>query len=231
MFNLPPDIFNRMTGQQPQQQGGTFTPGGDAYNGPFGNDTRTPFRTVDGIGQYGNGLNASAAQMYEHFSSAQNGQGRGYRENGLKPLGHVGGFRNAIQSQEDFANRGALSGPATSAPGKLAFGDLTDNNSVLRFMGQDGGMSQDDLGWMQDWFNESGTGGNKAWVDGSLRGWDYKSGLTPENQAIAGRAEKYMSNYWKPWEEQGAGMPADPQPSMPSMGGGIFNMPPGGFQL
>ena len=225
MFNIPPDIYNRMAGQQPQQQGGTFTPSGDAYNGPFGNDTRTPFRTVEGTGQYGNGLNASAAQMYDHFSSAQNGNGRSYSDVGLLNVAP-----EAIQSMEAFKNRGALAGPETSAPGKLGFGDLTDNNSVLRFMGQDGGMSSGDLEWMGKWFNESGTGGNKAWVDGSMRGWDYKSDLTPENQAIAGRAENYMSQFWEPFE-QGAGMPADPQSSMPSMGGGIFNMPPGGFQL
>jgi hypothetical protein len=220
MINLPPDIFNRMTGQQPQQQGGTFTPSGGAYSGPFGNDTRTPFRTVEGIGQYGNGLNSSAAQFYDHFR----GSGRAAMHHGLPMAGEV-------QSLSDFANRGALSGPATSSSGKLAFEDLTDNNSVLKFMGQDGGMSAGDLDWMGRWFNESGTGGNKAWVDGSLRGWDYKSDLTPENRAIATRAENYMSNYWKPWEEQGAGMPADPQPTMPSMGGGIFNMPPGGFRI
>ena len=218
-IDIPPDIFNRMTGQQPQQ-GGTFTPSGGAYSGPFGNDTRTPFRTVEGIGQYGNGLNSSAAQFYDHFR----GSGRAAMHHGLPMAGEV-------QSLSDFANRGALAGPTTTAPGKLAFEDLTDNNSVLRFMGQDGGMSAGDLDWMSRWFNESGTGGNKAWVDGSLRGWDYKSDLTPENQAIATRAENYMSNYWKPWEEQVAGMPADPKPTIPSMGGGIFNLPPGGFRI
>ena len=222
MINIPPDIFNRMTGQQ---QGGTFTPGGDAYSGPFGNDTRTPFRTVEGIGQYGSGLNASASQMYDHFSNAQNGNGRSYSDVGLMNVAP-----EAIQSMEAFKNRGALAGPEVSDPSKLSFGDLTDNNSVLRFMGQNGGMSASDLDWMGRWFNESGTGGNKAWVDGSMRGWDYKSDLTPENQAIAGRAENYMSQFWEPFE-QGAGMPADPQPTMPSMGGGIFNMPPGGFRL
>lgn len=228
MFNLPPDIFNRMTGQQPQQQqqGGSYTVSGQPYTGPFGNDTRTPFRTVEGIGQYGSGLNASAAQMYDHFSSAQNGNGRSYSDVGLMNIAP-----EAIQSMEAFKDRGALAGPAPTAPGKLAFEDLTDNNSVLRFMGQDGGMSASDLDWMGRWFNESGTGGNKSWVNGKVRGWDYKSDLTPENQAIATRAENYMSNYWKPWEEQGAGMPADPQPTMPSMGGGIFNLPPGGFRI
>ena len=75
MFNIPPDIFNRMTGQQGQQSG-SHTVSGQPYSGQFGNDTRTPFRTVEGIGQYGSGLNASAAQMYDHFSSAQNGNGR-----------------------------------------------------------------------------------------------------------------------------------------------------------
>jgi len=221
MINIPPDIFNRMTGQQPQQEGGTFTASGQPYSGPFGNDTRTPFRTVEGIGQYGNGLNASAAQMYDHFR----GSGRAAMHHGLPMAGEV-------QSLEDFANRGALAGPATAGPGELAFGDLTDNNSVLRFMGQDGGMSQSDLTWMQDWFNEGGTGGNKAWVDGSVRGWDYgMSDLDDKNKQIVRRAGDYMSNYWKPWEEQGAGMPADPQPTMPSMGGGIFNMPPGGIRL
>ena len=223
MFNIPPDIFNRMTGQQGQQSG-TFTPSGGAYSGPFVNDTRTPFRTVEGIGQYGSGLNASAAQMYDHFSSAQNGNGRSYSDVGLMNVAP-----EAIQSMEAFKDRGALAGPATAAPGngKLAYGDLTDNNSVLRFMGQDGGMSASDLDWMGRWFNESGTGGNKAWVDGSMRGWDYKSDLTPENRAIAGRAENYMSQFWEPFE-QGAGMPADPQPNM---GAGIFNMPPGGFRI
>ena len=193
MFNIPPDIFNRMTGQQGQQSG-SHTLSGQPYSGPFGNDTRTPFRTVEGIGQYGGGLNVAP---------------------------------EAIQSMEAFKDRGALAGPANAAPGKLAFEDLTDNNSVLRFMGQDGGMSASDLDWMGRWFNESGTGGNKAWVDGSMRGWDYKSDLTPENRAIAGRAENYMSQFWEPFE-QGAGMPADPQPNM---GAGIFNMPPGGFRI
>lgn len=222
MFNIPPDIFNRMTGQQGQQSG-TFTPSGGAYSGPFGNDTRTPFRTVEGIGQYGGGLNASAAQMYDHFSSAQNGNGRSYSDVGLMNVAP-----EAIQSMEAFKDRGGLSGPTPTAPGKLAYGDLTDNNSVLRFMGQDGGMSASDLDWMRRWFDESGTGGNKGWVNGAVRNWNYgNSGLDAKNKAIVGRASNYMSQFWEPLE-QGAGMPADPQPNM---AGGIFNMPPGGFRI
>lgn len=220
MVNIPPDIFNRTTGQQPQQ-GGSYTLSGQPYSGPFANDTRTPFRTVDGIGQYGNGLNASASQMYEHFSNAQNGNGRSYSDVGLMNVAP-----EAIQSMEAFKNRGVLAAPPDH--NKLSFGDLTDNNSVLRFIGQNGGLSEEDLAWMGKWFNEGNTGRNKAWVDGSVRGWDYGvSGLDDKNKQIVRRAGDYMSNYWKPYE-QGAGMPADPQPTR---GAGIFNMPPGGVRL
>ena len=221
MINIPPDIFNRMTGQQPQQEGGTFTASGQPYSGPFGNDTRTPFRTVEGIGQYGNGLNASAAQMYDHFR----GTGRLGMDHGLRKAGKV-------QSLEDFANRGALAGPSMPTdPNKLAFGDLTNDRSVLKFMGQNGGISAGDLDWMSRWFNEGNSNNGTGWVTGDVRGWQDQWNLSSENQGIVGRAMDYMSNYWKPWEEQGAGMPADPQPTMPSMGGGIFNMPPGGIRL
>ena len=223
MFNLPPDIFNRMTGQQPQRQGGSYTVSGQPYTGPLGNDTRTPFRTVEGIGQYGSGLNSSAAQFYDHFSSAQNGNGRSYSDVGLMNVAP-----EAIQGMEAFKDRGVLASPTTATPGKLAYEDLTDNNSVLRFMAQNGGISAGDLDWMGRWFNESGTGGNKGWVDGAVRNWNYgNSKLDAKNEAIGGRASNYMSQFWEPFE-QGAGMPADPQPNMAA---GIFNMPPGGFRI
>ena len=118
MFNLPNLDFL----QSPQFQaylqslrgGGGFggfkqayTPSGGVYSGPFGNDTRTPFRTVTGIGQYGNGLNASASQIYEHFSGAQNANGRKYSDHGLKPIDP----KTQIQTMSDFNNRGVLAIP------------------------------------------------------------------------------------------------------------------------
>ena len=103
-----PDIFNNILPYLQNLYGGaqggrpTYTPSGQIYNGPFKNDNRTPFRTVSVIGQYGQGLNSSAAQMYEHFSGAQNSQGRTYRDVGLKPVDP----KTQIQSYEDFLNRG-----------------------------------------------------------------------------------------------------------------------------
>ena len=221
-MNIPPDIFNRMQGMAQPQQGGTFTVSGKPYNGPFGNNTTTPFRTVDGIGQYGNGLNSSASQIYEHFSGAQNAMGRKYREHGLKPINP----KTQIQSMEDFANRGALAGPASGGSGPLQWDGLKNNSDVLRFMQQENALSGSDLDWMGRWFGESGIGGGKDFLTGNVRGWDYQgSGLTDQNKGIVGNAMNYLGNYWKPFEQQGAGMPADP-PKSPMAAGGIFNMNP-----
>ena len=113
-----PDIFNNILPYLQNLYGGaqggrpTYTPSGSIYNGPFKNDTRTPFRTVTGIGQYGQGLNSSAAQMYEHFSGGMNSQGRTYRDVGLKPVDP----KTQIQSYEDFLNRGKPKMPADTNP-------------------------------------------------------------------------------------------------------------------
>jgi hypothetical protein len=40
---------------------------GTRYTGPFAKQDVNPFRTVEGAGQYGTGLNASAGQLYDHF--------------------------------------------------------------------------------------------------------------------------------------------------------------------
>ena len=224
MFNIPPDIFNRMQGMNQPQQGGTFTPSGKPYNGPFGNNTNTPFRTIrdtpdgQGAGAYGRGLNASAAQLYDH--ARQDG---GWAVNAGLPRAGM------TQTLEDFANRGSLAGPSSpAASGPLQWGGLTNNSDVLKFMQQENALSEGDLDWMGKWFNESGINGGKDFLTGNVRGWDYQnSGLTDQNKGIVGNAMSYLGNYWKPWEEEGAGMPADP-PKSPAAGmnGGIFNMNP-----
>ena len=51
----------------------SFKVDGSRYTGPFAKQDVTPFRTVSdtpngrGAGAYGSGLNASAAQLYDHF--------------------------------------------------------------------------------------------------------------------------------------------------------------------
>lgn len=222
MFNIPPDIFNRMQGMSQPQQGGTFTPSGKPYNGPFGNNTNTPFRTVSdnrngaSAGAYGQGLNASAAQLYDH--ARQDG---GFAVSAGLPRAGL------TQTLDDFANRGSLAGPSSPvSSGPLQWGGLTNNSDVLSFMQQENALSKGDLDWMGRWFNESGTGGNKAWLTGSVRDWDYMgSDLTGQNKGIVGRAMNYLGNYWSPLEEKGAGMPAAP-PKSPMAAGGIFNMNP-----
>jgi hypothetical protein len=52
-----------------------------------------PFRTVDKIGQYGSGLNASASQLYDHF-----------RRNG-KAADHGLPYGGDVQTMESFAQR------------------------------------------------------------------------------------------------------------------------------
>ena len=48
-----------------------------------------PFRTVEGAGQYGSGLNASAGQLYEHF-------GKRAGDFGLNPAGKVQGMQEFL---------------------------------------------------------------------------------------------------------------------------------------
>ena len=79
----------------------TYTPGGNLYTGPFGNDNRVPFRTVDATWEGGNqpaynrGLNASSAQLYDHFRSKP---GKNAHDFGLP-------YAGATQSFEQFAQR------------------------------------------------------------------------------------------------------------------------------
>jgi hypothetical protein len=83
-----------------------YTPSGQMYNGPFGNDTRTPFRTVAPASggfqpAYNRGLNASSAQLYDHFRAKPGMNATDFNLYGA----------GATQSFEDFANRGALAAP------------------------------------------------------------------------------------------------------------------------
>lgn len=209
-MNVPGSQFNA--------PGGTYTMSGKPATGPFQNNTNTPFRTVSGIGQYGQGLNSSAAQIYEHFSGAQNANGRKYSDHGLKPINP----REQIQSIQDFRNRGSLAMPA--GPSALEWGNLKNNNDVLSFMRQNGALGSDSLNWMGRWFGESGIGGGKDFLTGNVRHWDYmNSGLTDANKGIVGNAMNYLNQFWSPLE-QGQGMPADPAPAVPP--GGIFNFDP-----
>lgn len=88
-----------------QQGPPTYTPSGQIYNGPFGNDNRTPFRTVAPVQEggfqpaYNRGLNASSAQLYDHFR--RKGPAANY------------GFAHAgpTQTFENFANRPVLEIP------------------------------------------------------------------------------------------------------------------------
>jgi len=227
-----PDIFNNPMYQnlfdgagQPANTG-SFTSSGTPYSGPFANDTRTPFRTVSGIGQYGNGLNASAGQLYEHFSGAQNANGRKYSDHGLKPINP----KTQLQTLEDFASRGMpQGGENTGDQGGYEWGSLNNNNDVLAFMRQNNALGGDALEWMGKWFGESGIGSGKDFLTGNVRHWDYmNSDLTDQNKGIVGNAMNYLNQYWSPIE-QGKGMPADPPaPKMPTAAnmGGIFNIDP-----
>lgn len=92
---------------------------GSKYTGPFANQDVNPFRTVEGAGQYGAGLNASAGQLYNHFSDKVNRD----RQNGLNTTLLDYGFRRAAppQSIEDFLNRRnpqttPVQPPATNPP-------------------------------------------------------------------------------------------------------------------
>ena len=73
MFNIPPDIFNRFQAANQMPNSGTYTATGRPYVGPFSNNTDTPFRTIDPAKPggfqpaYNQGLNASAAQLYDHL--------------------------------------------------------------------------------------------------------------------------------------------------------------------
>lgn len=221
MINIPPDIFNRMTGQQPQQ-GGTFTPSGGAYSGPFGNDTRTPFRTVAPVKEgafqpaYNQGLNASSAQLYDHF--------RGRPDMNPVDAGLYGA--GATQSLEDFANRGVL--PTTTNKGSypnggVPWGDdsIVTNSDWVNWMRQQKALSDKDLDWFNRWFQESGTGGNKGWVTGDVRGWGHgRSGLNQENKNRVNSAINYMNSYWSPYEPKNQNVPP---PQYPVSYGNIFN--------
>ena len=124
-------------GAIPGQQGNpTYTASGQIYNGPFANDNRIPFRTVEGAGQYGAGLNASAGQMYDHYHrkvalDRQNGNpAASVADYGLKPAGRA-------QSLEDFANRGRLMIPEVPADPTIP-GPNPNTNTSGAFQG--GGM-------------------------------------------------------------------------------------------
>jgi hypothetical protein len=105
MFNLPPSIFNYQ-GMMGKQAGPKWS-------------TTNPFRTVESPAAYGDGLNSSASQMYQHILRQK---GHPYlAENGWTPA-------HNIQSQEDFANRhnptpmpnpGAPNIPPPKAPGDV----------------------------------------------------------------------------------------------------------------
>ena len=216
------DIFNnpaiaQLMGNMGGMQGGTgtFTASGKPYVGPFANDTRTPFRTVEGVGQYGNGLNASAAQMYEHFNGAPQG---------FKPVADM----SAIQTLEDFANRGKVE-PLAPVQGNYPNGgvpwghdSIITNSDWLNWMKQQNALSGKDLDWFGRWFQESGTGGNKGWVSGDVRGWEHgRSGLNQENKNRVAAAINYMNNYWDPWEDKKKDVPPPKYPVVNN--GGIFN--------
>ena len=220
---MVPDIFNNpaiaqlMMGNMGGMQGGTgtYTASGKPYVGPFANDTRTPFRTVEGAGQYGNGLNASAAQMYEHFNGAPQG---------FKPIEDM----SAIQTLGDFADRGKIEpqGPIKGnyPNGGVPWGDesILTNSDWLNWMKQQNALSGKDLDWFGRWFQESGTAGNKGWVDGNVRGWEHgRSGLNQENKNRVSSAINYMSNYWDPWESKQKDVPPPKYPVVNN--GGIFN--------
>ena len=128
IFNLP--LFNQLMGGMGGMQGGnTFTPSGKPVTGPFQNNTNIPFRTVEGIGQYGNGLNSSASQIYTHFSGGQNAMGRKYRDHGLRAINP----KTQIQSDEDFLNRGSLFDAGGQLGNDLStiWGNLTGGQRTL----------------------------------------------------------------------------------------------------
>lgn len=207
-MNVPGSQFNA--------PGGTYTMSGKPATGPFQNNMNTPFRTVNdtadgrGAGAYGQGLNASAAQLYDHFR-----QDGGWAVNAGLPRAGM------TQSLDDFATRGSLGSPVSKG---LEWGGLKSNNDVLAFMRQNGALGGESLDWMGKWFGESGIGGGKDFLTGNVRHWDYmNSDLTDANKGIVGNAMNYLNQFWSPLE-QGKGMPADPAPAAPP--GGIFNFDP-----
>ena len=80
--NISRGIFNL-----PYLQGGAGANAGPKYS------TVNPFRTVDKIGQYGGGLNASASQLYDHF-----------RRDG-KAADHGLPYGGDVQTLESFTQR------------------------------------------------------------------------------------------------------------------------------
>jgi len=223
-----PNIFNMPNVEAMLQpnSGNSFTVSGQPYNGPFGQDTRTPFRTVDGIGQYGQGLNSSASQLYEHFSGNMYGNGRKYSDHGLRGIDP----KTQIQTLEDFAARGNPQGGGNIGAQGKQWGDLANNNDVLAFMRQNNALGGNALDWMGKWFGESGIGGGKDFLTGNVRNWDYmNSDLDDRNKGIVGSAMDYLNQFWEPIKEAGKGMPADPPaPKIPTAAnmGGIFNIDP-----
>ena len=222
-----PNIFNMPNVQSMLQpnSSNSFTVSGQPYNGPFGQDTRTPFRTINntpdgrGAGAYGNGLNASAAQLYDHFR-----RDGGWAVNAGLPRAGM------AQTLEDFAARGRPQGSGNIGGQGKQWSDLTNNNDVLSFMRQNNALGGDALDWAGKWFGESGIGGGKDFLTGSVRNWDYmNSDLDDRNKGIVGDMMNYLGQYWEPIKEAGKGMPADPPtPKIPTAAnmGGIFNIDP-----
>lgn len=107
MFNFPPNFNEYIQQLIGNAQGGagfggsSYKVDGTPYVGPFAAKNVNPFRTVDGIGGYGQGRNASASQLYEHFSGGMYGGGRKYKDVGLRGIAP----KRDIQTIEDFLAR------------------------------------------------------------------------------------------------------------------------------
>lgn len=121
MFNLPPSIYNQyLAGLQNSQP-------------PEKYSTVNPFRKVEGIGQYGNGLNASASQFYEHFSGNQHARGRKYWDHGLKPINPKAHIESALEFAQRFNPRPQPIVPPPQAPTSNGYQGVVPNINLGGF--------------------------------------------------------------------------------------------------
>ena len=172
-------------------------------NGGLGNKPKwsetNPFRTVEGAGQFGGGLNASAGQLYEHFGDKVNRD----RQNGLDTTLLDYGFKRAAppQTMEDFLNR---RNPKPADPSNL-------------WANQFPGQSQSFADRVNYLMGERGWGRDYAY-----RNQTNAIGLGADYDKDGAVSDDEWARY-----EGGGNKPSAPKlpGNIPGFGGGIFNLP------